>query len=300
MSPHEPVLFDEVMIALMSVPGKTYVDATLGAGGHARGILERCGPGARLLGLDLDPQALALARQLLANYQTQVVLVQGSFARLGSIVREHCFVPADGILMDLGLSSMQLSDGKRGFSFQQDGPLDMRFDPLSAQTADDLVNNLSTEELAGILYRFGEETMSRRIARAIVDTRPLHTTAELAAVVSRAVKYRGRIHPATKTFQALRIAVNDELNVLQQGLEQAVGSLSSGGRLAVITFHSLEDRIVKRFFLERSRAGTDGRAPILSVVTRHPIRATRAEQERNPRSRSAKLRVATRLPAYTT
>jgi 16S rRNA (cytosine1402-N4)-methyltransferase len=297
VSVHEPVLFDEVMIALMPVPGKTYVDATVGAGGHARGILERSGPGARLLGLDLDAQALAQARQVLALCQAQVVLVQGSFVRLGDIAREHRFAPADGILMDLGLSSMQLSEAARGFSFRQDGPLDMRFDPLSPQTADELVNTLSTEELADVLYRYGEETMSRRIARAIVDARPLHSTAELAAVVSRAVKWRGRIHPATKTFQALRIAVNDELNVLQQGLEQAVETLSLGGRLAVITFHSLEDRIVKRFFLERSRAGTDGRAPTLSVVTRHPIRATRAEQERNPRSRSAKLRVATRLAA---
>jgi len=295
MRVHEPVLFDEVMLALMPLSGKTYVDATVGAGGHAKGILERSGPDARLLGLDLDVQALKRAREVLSLYTTQVVLVHGSFARLGDIARDQRFAPADGILMDLGLSSMQLCQGERGFSFQLDGPLDMRFDSTSAQTADDLVNTLRSDELADILYRYGEETMSRRIARAIVDGRPLHTTSELAGAVLRAVRRRGRIHPATKTFQALRIAVNDELNALQQGLEQATDTLAPGGRLAVITFHSLEDRIVKWFFLERSSASNDGPGPTLSVVTRHPIRATRSEQERNPRSRSAKLRVAIRL-----
>ncbi len=295
MRVHEPVLFDEVMIALMPGSGKTYVDATIGAGGHARGILDRSGPGARLLGLDLDVQALAQARTALSPCAAQVTLVHGSFEHLVDIAREQGFLPADGILMDLGLSSMQLSQGERGFSFQLDGPLDMRFDTSSTQTADDLVNTLQLDELADILYRYGEETMSRRIARAIVAARPLHTTRELATVVSQAVRRRGRIHPATKTFQALRIAVNDELDVLQRGLEQAADALASGGRLAVITFHSLEDRIVKRFFLERSRTGSAGHAPTLSVATRHPIRASRLEQERNPRSRSAKLRVAIRL-----
>jgi 16S rRNA (cytosine1402-N4)-methyltransferase len=292
---HEPVLFDEVMIALAPLSGKTFVDATVGAGGHAKGILERSGPDARLLGLDLDAQALQRAQEVLSLYAAQVVLVHGSFARLGDVALERRFAPADGVLMDLGLSSMQLCDGERGFSFQQDGPLDMRFDPTSAQTADDLVNGLRSDELADILYLYGEETMSRRIARAIVDARPLHTTSALAGTVSRAVRRRGRIHPATKTFQALRIAVNDELNVLQQGLEQATGILAPGGRLAVITFHSLEDRIVKRFFLERSSSSNGRCDPTLSVVTRHPIRATQVERERNPRSRSAKLRVAIKL-----
>jgi 16S rRNA (cytosine1402-N4)-methyltransferase len=247
------------------------------------------------LGIDLDVQALQLAHERLARYGARVTLVQGSYADLSDIARTHGFHPADAVLLDLGLSTTQLTEPERGFSFQLDGPLDMRFDRSSGVTAADLVNTLSERELADIIYRYADERMSRRIARAIVQARPLRTTGELAAVVARAVRRRGRIHPATRTFQALRMAVNEELEVLAQGLEQAVDVLAPGGRVAVITFHSLEDRVVKDFFRQAAREG-DHVVPMLRVLTRKPIRPSAAERERNPRSRSAKLRVAQRLP----
>lgn len=289
MRAHEPVLFDEVMAALAPRAGGRYVDGTLGNAGHAAGILERSSPDGRLLGIDLDPHALQAAREALATYGERATLVHGSFAHLGDIARECRLTPVDGVILDLGLSSMQLAQAERGFSFQSDGPLDMRFDPSGDTTAADLVNTLPADELADILYQYGEERMSRRIARAIVNARPLHTTAELADVVARCVGRRGRIHPATRAFQALRIAVNDELEVLEQGLAQGVNALTSGGRLAVIAFHSLEDRVVKNYFRQQAGAGT------LCLVTRRPLQASEAERERNPRSRSAKLRVAEKL-----
>lgn len=296
MRSHEPVLRDEVMVALSPRPGAMHIDGTVGSGGHARGILELSSPDGRLLGIDLDAQALQLTREVLAGYGARVTLVHGSFANLSDIAREHGFRPADGVLLDLGLSTMQLSEPERGFSFQLDGPLDMRFDLSADMTAADLVNTLPETELADILYRYGEERMSRRIARAIVQSRPLRTTTELATLVTRVVGRRGRIHPATRTFQALRIAVNNELDVLAQGLVQAVDVLAPGGRLAIIAFHSLEDRVVKNYF--RQGASGDGSAgrPTLRVLTRKPIRASTAERERNPQSRSAKLRVAQKLP----
>ena len=291
MRAHEPVLFDEVMAALAPRAGGRYVDGTLGNAGHAAGILERSNPDGRLLGIDLDPHALEAAREALATYGERATLVHGSFAHLGEIARECRLTPVDGIILDLGLSSMQLAQAERGFSFQLDGPLDMRFDPSADTTAADLVNTLPADELADILYQYGEEPMSRRIARAIVNARPLHTTAELADVVARSVGRRGRIHPATRAFQALRIAVNDELEVLEQGLAQGVNALTSGGRLAVIAFHSLEDRVVKNYFRQQAGAGT------LCLVTRRPLQASEGERERNPRSRSAKLRVVEKLQA---
>jgi len=296
MRVHEPVLYDSVMDALSPHPGGSYIDGTVGGGGHARGILQLSSPDGRLLGLDLDVQALQLARIALADYGTRVTLVQGSFANLREIAHEYGFELVDGILLDLGLSTMQLSAPERGFSFQLDGPLDMRFDLSADTTAADLVNTLPEDELAEILYRYGEERMSRRIARAIVRARPLRTTAELADLVSRVVRRRGRIHPATRTFQALRIAVNNELEALSQGLAQAVNILAPGGRLAVIAFHSLEDRIVKNYFRQESRGDDSGHGPRLRLLTKKPIRPSRAEQERNPRSRSARLRVVERLP----
>lgn len=291
MRAHEPVLFDEVMAALAPRAGGRYVDGTLGNAGHAAGILERSSPDGRLLGIDLDPHALQLARETLAMYGERAMLVHGSFAHLGDIARECRLTPVDGIILDLGLSSMQLAQAERGFSFQSDGPLDMRFDPSADTTAGDLVNTLPADELADALYQYGEERMSRRIARAIVNARPLHTTAELADVVARAVRRRGRIHPATRTFMALRIAVNDELEVLRQGLAQAVDVLAPGGRLAVIAFHSLEDHVVKNYLRERASAG------VLGLVTRRPLQASEAERGSNPRSRSAKLRVVEKLEA---
>jgi 16S rRNA (cytosine1402-N4)-methyltransferase len=294
MRGHEPVLRDEVMTALGPHPGGIYIDGTVGAAGHARSVLELSNPDGRLLGIDLDKEALELAEQVLSVFGSRAALVWASFSRLGEVAQRCGFAPADGVFLDLGLSSMQLASAERGFSFQSDGPLDMRFDRESDVTAADLVNTWRADELADVLYRFGEERLSRRIARAIVEARPLRTTAELANVVARAVGRRGRIHPATKTFQALRIAVNGELEALEQGLAQAVNVLAPGGRLAVIAFHSLEDRIVKRYFQERSRTSEGQTAPVLRLVTRHPIQPTWAEQERNPRSRSAKLRVAER------
>jgi 16S rRNA (cytosine1402-N4)-methyltransferase len=295
MNRHEPVLWNEVMASLLPHSGGTYIDGTVGSGGHASGILELSSPAGRLLGVDRDAQALTVAGQALEKFGPRVTLVQGSFACLLDIARSHGYYPADGVLLDLGLSSMQLSTPERGFSFQFDGPLDMRFDTMSGETAADLVNNLSERELADIIYRFGEERRSRRIARAIVRGRPVETTVELANLIVRAVGRRGRIHPATKTFQALRIAVNDELSVLAEGLRQAEDALANRGRLAVIAFHSLEDRIVKEYFRERSAAGRAGVRPVLHTVTPKPIQAGPEERTANPRSRSAKLRVAEKL-----
>jgi 16S rRNA (cytosine1402-N4)-methyltransferase len=248
-----------------------------------------------LLGIDRDEHALQVAREVLASYGSRVTLVHGSFARLGEIAREQGFFPADGVLYDLGLSSMVLAVPERGFSFQLDGPLDMRFDATSPVTAADVVNTLPEAELADVLYYCGEERLSRRIARAIVQARPLSTTVELAEVISRAVRRRGRIHPATKSFQALRIYVNNELEVLSEGLRQAVDVLAPGGRLAVIAFHSLEDRIVKGYFRQQATANPEGGGPVLRLLVAKPIQASRAEQERNPASRSAKLRLAEKL-----
>jgi 16S rRNA (cytosine1402-N4)-methyltransferase len=296
MRVHQPVLFDEVMAAISPRPGGTYVDGTVGAGGHAAGILALSGPDGRVLGLDLDVQALELAGETLSGYGRRVTLVQGSFVDLGAIAEKHGFCPADGVLLDLGISMMQLTQPQRGFSFSEEGPLDMRYDRSTDVTAADLVNSLPERELADILFNYGEEGRSRRIARAIVQARPLRTTAELADLVARVVRQRGRLHPATRAFLALRIAVNDELAVLEEGLKQAVATLAPGAKLAVIAFHSLEDRIVKHYLRAQSKLGDGGQAPVLRLVTPKPLRPSRAEQERNVASRSAKLRVAERLP----
>ncbi len=301
---HIPVLFQAVLDGLQVRPGGRYIDATVGGGGHAAGVLAASSPDGRLLGLDRDPAAVEVAHARLASYAGQVVLVHSSFVRLAEIARACHFVPADGVLFDLGLSSLQLADSTRGFAFMTEGPLDMRFDPTAGgPTAAALVNHLSLEELTTLLYRYGEERQARRIAEAILATRPFHTTKDLAAIVERVVGRRGRIHPATRTFQALRIAVNDELAALEEALPQAVEILASGGRLAVISFHSLEDRLVKHFLRRESRdcicpPGTPvcvcGHRATLRLVTRKPIRPTADEVTANPRSRSARLRVAGR------
>ena len=301
---HIPVLYQEVLAGLQIKPGGRYIDGTVGGGGHARGILVASAPDGELLGIDADPMAVALAGEQLAEFAGRVTLVQGDFADLEEIAEEHGFCPVDGILLDLGLSSLQLEAAGRGFSFQLDGPLDMRFDPSQMTTAADLVNTLSREELADILFRYGEEPQSRRIARAIVAERPINTTGELAALVSASVGRRRGIHPATQTFQALRIAVNEELECLAAALPQALRLLGPGGRLAIISFHSLEDRLVKQFFRNEARdcvcppeipvCVCDHRAT-LGIVTKKPIRPSAEEVAANPRSRSAKLRVAYRL-----
>jgi 16S rRNA (cytosine1402-N4)-methyltransferase len=222
----------------------------------------------------------------LAHLGDRVVLRHSNFSHLNQVATENGFVPANGLLLDLGLSSMQLADEARGFSFQSAAPLDMRFDPGTPISAGDLVNSLSEKELADLIFEYGEEHASRRIARAIVQARPIATSVELAAVVERAIGRRGRIHPATRTFQALRIAVNRELDVLQETLPQIANVLAPGGRVVVITFHSLEDRIIKNYFRESKE---------LRVLTKHPIQPTRDEKLANPKSRSAKLRAAERI-----
>lgn len=303
-TPHQPVLYHEIIHSLQPKSPGLYVDGTVGAGGHARGILEACAPGGRLLGLDLDPQALALAREILAPYGERALLVQASYDTLTDRLEEAGWERVDGILLDLGLSSMQLDTPARGFSFQQDAPLDMRFDPGSPVTAADLVNTLLEGELADLIYRYGEEPASRRIAQAIVRARPLRTTLQLASVVASAAPRRGRLHPATRTFQALRIAVNNELERVENVLPQAVTSLKSGGRLAVIAFHSLEDRIIKGYFRRESQTCicppnqpvcTCEHKALIKRVQRKPITPGQAETTANPRARSAKLRVVEKL-----
>ena len=281
------------------------MDGTLGAGGHARGIMEACAPDGQLLGLDVDPQALAIARKTLAPYEPRVHLAQASYTTLSTQLQQLGWDGVDGIVLDLGASSMQFDTPERGFSFMQDAPLDMRFGPHAPQTAADLVNKLTERELANLIYEYGEERDSRKIARAIVSKRPLHTTRELVAVIESVSPRRGdRVHPATRTFQALRIAVNEELASIAEVLPQAVASLRSGGRLAVISFHSLEDRIVKDFFREQSkdlknppyeRIYEVERSAVLKEVNRKPITPSEEETKNNPRARSAKLRIAEKI-----
>jgi 16S rRNA (cytosine1402-N4)-methyltransferase len=302
---HAPVMLDEAINGLAVQPGGRYVDCTVGGGGHALAILEAAAPGGLLLGLDADREALEAARRNLAPFQDSVRLVQANFRDLEATCRASGFLPVHGVLFDLGLSSLQLAGPGRGFSFQTEAPLDMRFSESQAITAEDIVNTYDERELADIIYRFGEEPASRRIAGAIVRARPLKTTLELAGVVSKAAGgAHRRIHPATRTFQALRIAVNDELGALTSALQQAVDVLGQGGRLVVIAFHSLEDRIVKQFIRRESRdcvcppeapACTCGHKASLRTVTRGALRPSQQEIQTNRRARSARLRAAEKL-----
>ena len=298
---HTPVLLNEVLEGLGVKAGGRYVDCTVGTGGHARAILERSKPYGRLLGIDLDPVAIEVAECQLSSYKDRVKLKYDSFAELKEIASAQGFVPADGVLLDLGLSSLQLESGERGFSFQKDGPLDMRMDPHGDITADHLVNDLTEVELAGIIAEYAEEVKAKTIARAIVRNRPLTTTLELADIVARAVGRRRRLHPATRTFQALRMAVNGELEALSSALPQTTEVLGKGGRLAIISFHSLEDRIVKQFMVKESRdcicppelpVCKCGHERKLKILTKKPVRPSSEEVRHNPRSRSAKLRIA--------
>ncbi len=302
---HVPVLIEETINALKVQPGGRFVDCTLGAGGHAAAILSRSQPGGQLLGIDADPVAIEYARRRLETFGDSVLLVNDNFSNLESICYVHDFLPVHGILFDLGLASFQIDTGTRGFSFQQDAPLDMRVNPNQQVTAADIVNTYTEAELADLLWTYGEEPASRRIAHFIVAERPVRTTIELARIVERAVGGRhGRIHPATRTFQALRIVVNDELENLESALSQAVKVLGFEGRLAVISYHSLEDRIVKQFMRREASGcicppGTPscvcGHTPTLKLVTKKVIVPTRAEIRVNPRARSARLRVAERV-----
>jgi len=301
---HRPVMVAEVLDLLAVQPGGRYLDGTVGEGGHAQAILEASAPDGRLLGLDLDPLALERARQRLAPFGERVRLVRASYARMGEVARQEGFAPVDGILLDLGLSSLQLEGEERGFSFRQEAPLDMRFDPDQPLTARDLVNRLPVGELARLLREYGEERRAWAIARAIVRHRPVETAGQLARIVEGAVGRRGRLHPATRTFQALRIAVNRELETLEEGLREAVRLLAPGGRLAVLSYHSLEDRRVKRFFRDMARGCTCppdlpgcrcGRSPVLRPLTRKPVRPRPEEVRENPRARSARLRAGVRV-----
>jgi len=303
---HLPVLLQETIEGLSVRPGGHFIDATLGGGGHAQAILEASAPDGRLLGLDADPEAIARCRKRLAPYGQRVVIVHANFADLESVARSHGFNDVDGVLFDLGLSSFQLAAPERGFSFQLEGPLDMRFDPRRGPRAADLINGLSETELADLLWRYGEERRSRRIAREIIRRRPLRTTAELADAVIAAVGRGGRLHPATKTFMALRIATNDELAALEAALPQAMRLLTPGqGRLAVLSYHSLEDRLIKRWLQREARncicppeapECRCGHKATLRILTRKPVRPSPEEMAANPRSRSARLRLAERLP----
>ena len=285
-----PVLLDEVLEWLDVKPDGTYIDATLGAGGHSAAIAARLTSG-KLISLDQDEQAIALAAERLKRFGTTVKLVESSFSRIAEVVHELGIPGVDGVLADLGVSSMQLDQAARGFSFREAGPLDMRMASGDELTAEEIVNRWSEKEIADTLYREAEEHDSRRIARAIVKARPIRDTAHLATVVAGARKQWGRqrLHPATKTFLALRIAVNRELEALGQFLSRTPATLISGGRLVVLSYHSGEDRLVKRAFQEGERAGT------LRVLTRHVIQPKDGEISANPRSRSAKLRCAERV-----
>jgi 16S rRNA (cytosine1402-N4)-methyltransferase len=285
--------------------GGFYIDGTIGAGGHAWGILEACQPDGLLLGLDVDPQALELAHGRLAPYGQRAILVRASYTTILEQLQRVGRKTVDGILLDLGMSSIQLDTPQRGFSFQVDAPLDMRFDPSNPVRAADLVNSKPENELADILYRFGEERHSHQVAQAIVRARPVTSTRQLAEVVARVTGGRRKgLHPATRTFQALRIAVNHELEAVEDVLPRAMACLVSGGRLAVISFHSLEDRLVKQFMRRESQdCICPPRQPVctcshrasLREINRHPVRPQEAELHNNPRARSARLRVAEKL-----
>jgi 16S rRNA (cytosine1402-N4)-methyltransferase len=303
---HIPVMVGEVLAALSVRPGGRYVDCTTGEGGHALAILGSVEPGPRLLGIDLDADALSTARRRLEEYGDRATLVQGTYAGLEEMAGGRGFVPADGVLFDLGLSSAQLESGERGFSFARQGKLDMRFDAGQVLTARDIVNQHSEKDLADIIYRLGEEPASRRIARAIVRARPIESTTGLADIVRRAAGGRGRrrIHPATRTFQALRMAVNGELDNIKEGLAQAIRVLGSGGRLVAISYHSLEDREVKSFLRMESSScicppGMPvcicGHEPSIRLIYRKVVKPSEQEISANHRSRSARLRVAERL-----
>jgi 16S rRNA (cytosine1402-N4)-methyltransferase len=302
-SSHTPVMLLETLRALAVQPGGRYIDCTLGGGGHAAAILAHSSPGGQLLGIDADPKALEIARERLQPYQPATVLVNDNFANLQSICIKYDFSPVHGILFDLGLSSLQLN-GERGFSFQYDAPLDMRFNPWQKLTAADIVNNFPEARLAQLIRTYGEEIYNHRIASRIVAERPIKTTRELSRLIEKAVGRRGRLHPATKTFQALRIAVNQELENLETSLKQAIDLLGFEGRLVVISYHSLEDRIVKQFMQREARGclcppGTPtcvcGHVPRLRLISRKVMTPSPEEIESNPRSRSARLRAAERL-----
>ena len=291
MKYHVPVLVEEVLDGLAVKPGGTYVDCTLGEGGHAKAILETSGPDGLVLGLDLDPHAILASSKNLEEHDGSFVLVNDSFSDMGRIAKENGLCGVDGILLDLGMSSLQLQGEGRGFTFLNDEPLDMRFDPTQPLTAYSVVNDYKESDIANIIWEYGEEPRSRRIARSIVSNRPIETSLQLANLVIKALRQpRGRIHPATRTFQAIRIEVNGEMDRLSVALRESMALLGSGGRLAIISYHSLEDRLVKGFLRKESRETGN-----FKLITKKVISPSREEILINPRSRSARLRVAERI-----
>lgn len=300
---HIPVLVEEVVSLLTCGPYQTFVDATLGGGGHALEILRRTEPGGMVIGMDWDEDAIHVARETLRPFGDRVRFIRQNFVHLPEVLQSLRLEGVDGILVDLGLSSLQLEDAQRGFSLKSDGPLDMRMDQRLEDTAADLVSRFSQEELARVLWEYGEERWSRKIARAIVEERqkvPIRTTAALRRIIARAIPLRfhsRRLDPATKTFQALRICTNHELENLKEMLETGWKALKRGGRICVISFHSLEDRMVKETFrnLGRGREEKGESGTVLRVITKKPITPSEDERKRNPRSRSAKMRCAERV-----
>ena len=304
---HIPVLLKEAVEALAVQPGGRYIDCTIGSGGHAAAILEQSSPGGQLLGIDADPEAIKIAKASLEAYSGSVLLINENFVNLQAICIKYDFFPVHGIFFDLGLSSLQLDGNGRGFSFQYDAPLDMRLSPNQKVTAADIINTYSETELVYVIKTYGEESHSHRIVRHIMGERPIKTTLQLVQVIERAVRgRRGRLHPATKTFQALRIAVNHELGHLEAALKQAIDLLGFGGKLVVISYQSLEDRIVKQFMRRQARdcicppgtpTCTCGHKASLRLITKKVVTPSPAEVQLNPRSRSAKLRAAERIIA---
>jgi len=302
---HIPVLLQETIEALAVQPGGRFIDCTLGAGGHAAAILDRSSPGGQLLGIEAEPEVIEIARTRLETYSSSILLVNENFVDLEAISIKYDFLPVHGILFDLGLSSLQLNSHGRGFSFQHDAPLDMRLNPSQEVTAADIINTSSETELARLIKTYGEESYSHQIARRIVQERPINTTLQLAQTIEQAIGgRRGRLHPATKTFQALRIAVNHELEHLEAALKQAINLLGFEGRLVVISYHSLEDRIVKQLMQRESKdcicppgvpTCVCGHKASLKLINKRVITPSQAEVQLNPRSRSAKLRAAERI-----
>lgn len=287
---HIPVLLEEVRKALQPKPGSHFIDGTLGAGGHATMLLQASAPNGRVLGIERDSRNLMLAQEQLAVFGERAVLIQGNYRFMDRLAQANGFRGVDGVLLDVGFSSLHVDQAERGFSFLHDGPLDMRYDSGDQETAEHIVNTWSAEDLTWLFRTYGEEPRAYRIAQGIVDARrksPFLRTLALAEYVEKLVPRHGRLHPATRIFQALRIAVNDELGALQDGLSSAWTCLKPGGVLAVISFHSLEDRLVKRFFR--------GLGPLAEPLTKRPVIATEREQELNPRARSAKLRSARKI-----
>ena len=302
---HQPVMVQEVLESLSVTRGGTYIDGTVGEGGHAEAILGLATPEGRLLGLDLDDGALVTAEARLERWQDSVLLVKRSYSHMDDVASQTDLGQVDGVLLDLGLSSFQLEASGRGFSFRQDEPLDMRFDASEGTTAQDIANTYPQDRLTSIIAEYGEEPRARAIARAIVQGRPFSSSDQLADVIAGVAGRTRRVHPATRTFQALRIAVNSELDRLRAGIDSAIRLLKPGGRLSIISYHSLEDRIVKQAFAHEARncvcpprapACTCEHVASLRLLTRRPINPSMKEVQANPRSRSARLRAAEKLP----